>query len=219
MKKLMLILMTGIILSGCSQDRLFSNSSEKYGEHIYPFRSAIIKYSYEGRGMEGTRVVYIDNCGALETEHIKQDLRNDDLDERMIIKRGKDIYTVYLINKVAQKSIDSERKAEGIDCKKLTKEHGDLDKALNWLDKQGIHYLGTEEVKGYKCQVIRYEKGPLIRQCWIYNGIALKIHEYLDKYLTHVHDETFTDIQFDVNIDPNKFIVPDGIEIIDSVKK
>ena len=219
MNKLIFILIIGIILSGCYQDKLALNSSEKNEEHIYPFRSAILKYVFEDRGTQGNREIYIDDWGTFYAEHVSRELRNDDLVEEIIIRRGSDVYTLDFDKNVFVKSIENNPHNESIDLKKLSKIHGGTEKTLEWLDSQGIHLLGNERFLDYECQILQKKQGPLVCKKWIYKGVPLKIVEYLDPYIHGVRDETVTDFRFDISVDPNHFKLPEGIEIVDSVKK
>ena len=214
MKRLSIIFLTGIILSGCTQNRLSSDSPITKEEHIYPFKSAILKFVFEDRGTQGEREIYIDDWGTLYAEHVSRELRNDDMVEEHIIRRGTDVYTQDFEKNIFVKTIENNPHNESVDLKELSKEHGDTDKAIEWLDSQGIHLLGNDKVLGYDCQVLQEKQGPIVCKKWIYKGVPLKIVEYLDPYMHGVRDENVTDIQFDINIDPNYFKLPDGIEIV-----
>ena len=218
MKNLIIYILIGLTISGCSNKIPPINDSlskEKELYKIYPFKSAIVKYTFEGRGTKGTKVLYIDDWGILWAEYISMELGNDDIVKESTIKNGSLIYNVNLDTNTAVKSSEASRKTDEINLNAIANDFENIDQALSWLDQNGIHLLGSENLNGYDCRVVEYKKGVMIRKCWVYNGLTLKSLEFIDKYLIHIHDENFTEIKLNVSIDPNLFELPAGVKIVE----
>lgn len=211
MKSVFFLLWICLVLAGGCHNQPTDTLVVEQSMEIYPFKSAILQYSFDDRGTEGTRTVYIDNWGELWAEYESRELRNDDLAEKVTIRRGTEVYTIYLEDKVAVKSIESQPKPEGVDLKSLAVIHGSREKALDRLSEKGIRLIGKESVKGYTCQVIERKQGPLVSKRWIYKGVSLRVVEYLGKNLNFVSEENFVEVQFDVPVDPRHFKLPEGI--------
>lgn len=206
-----------VLVGGCRKD---SSSQKETDSKIYPFKSAIIKYDFDGgpAGAEGTKVVYIDQWGELLAERKSSSLADDSDLEELVIFRGQDCFTVDYENNIAEKTTVKHRQADGIDLDVLKQDMRGLEQALNHLKENGILLLRDEQYSGFNCQVLDQQKTQVLHETrWIYQGVALKTVGYLNlnNERKDTYKELLSEIQFDVPVDPECFELPTGLKIIE----
>ena len=213
-KVLFLFCVAGVL--GCTPQDTMIQSKPKEPSPIYPFKSAVITYFFEGgrNATEGTKTIYIDQWGKFQAEKIDSNLANDDRRVEWTITRD---HVQYSFNEEDMRLVKThlmERKPDGIDLDALAYEKGGLKEALVQLREEGTQILLDEQVAGYPCQVIDQKLTNVLHEKrWIYQGIALKRLRYLNmpNELVEGLKEIATHIEFDCPVELSVFELPDGL--------
>jgi hypothetical protein len=217
MTRAFVVVLASFVLAGCGGGTTGQLETTRNGTgsgRIYPFKSAIIEYAFDGRGNEGTKTVYIDQWGALQAEKVSMELFNDDAVHKWVIARGDTVYTIDFDRNEALKTTGVDRRAHGVDLEALARQLGGAEKARRHLQTQGIELLADETYEGYPCQVIVEKVGPLTKKRWVHRGVTLKTLEYFEKYVSTVGEEWVTEVRFDVPVDAKYFELPEGVKVV-----
>ena len=165
-------------------------------EARYGFKSATVKKTIEMMGQKFEGVSYIDDYGNVESAMIMNVIRT--------VQRGNTFTTVDMNRKVGSKEVVKEKQ---LNYMNITPED---------IEKNEIKELEDEEFLGKMCKKysmksIRMEK-KVDAVTWTWKGLVLKAVYYLeDKSI--MATEYVTEIQVDVDIDPENFTIPADAKI------
>lgn len=207
MKKLQLLLVTGVILlSGCA-------NKQTTKIYPYPFDSAKITFTLEGTA-KGTSVFYMKGDKSVRETHVvtKGDQGEEKKDE-MFIDMGETIYQIDLNKKTGLSTKNPIYEA----LKKLTP-----DKRMDFLKRlavgvdpedttQNPQVLREETVAGQKCQVYAVQG---VGEICLWNNIILKVNINVPEQ--NVNSQIVaTSLDLNLEVPDSQFNVPTGIEVKD----
>ncbi len=196
------------VISSCSSpqdtDSKLNNSNK---QKRYGIKSGILVFELKGQD-EGTRTVYFDQWGLLETwddEIIHTVMGMSEKHHHRTIHIHDFVYAVDLITNTAQQfEIDDFDKqiAKTWEVAKIKQER-------LYMEQGGI-FIGNEKVHSYTCAIWKFDN----KTFWIWNGITFQIKEETN---TDSYANVVKKINLNATIDPALFTLPQGIIILDDL--
>lgn len=174
----------------------------------YQFKSGKVKYKTSG-SMKGTETMYFDNYGMQEVKETKATL------EMMGIKQITDVKTimndkwVYTIDNNSGKANKVENPLysmfpKGTDLEKVGEE---------MMKNMGGKKIGTETLLGKDCDIWEIKK--LMSKVWVWKSIPIKSEiNMMGMKITQIA----TSVEVDIDVSPDKFKLPEGVEFKDMSK-
>ena len=184
-----------------------SGSPTPEGYKLYPFKSGIIEYKYEGSS-KGSHVKYIDDYGYKQADYVDTETRIFGMTNKQkstVIQIGPKVYTVdYKTNSInvgENKMYKTYMSSNDEDSSELG------ERAMSDL---GFEYTGQDkEIFGKTCKIYKGSLGEI----WAWNNLPLKSKT---RILGLKVNETVTKLDIDVSIPNSKFEVPNNMEINDT---
>ena len=185
-------------------------------DRLYEFETAFLKYAYAKGKSEGVRVVYIADHGRLRYEDTTRSGFGSDVHETIIYK-GDTAYNIDWDKKRIEKST-VKRQAIGFDVEALVKKLGSLEAAYFQLTDQGVYLRPDEPVLGYMCQSWIESTGREERSYAAYRGVpmTMKLSRKRRWGEERIEEQMSANkAQFDIWIEPGRFELPEGFQIVD----
>ncbi len=182
---------------------------------LYGFESGIVEYEVKSPTVPGTRTTYFIKKGHLLREETLYDLPNGKQKQEVLIMQGNKIYNVYPEFKKAIVE-EGHRGPATIEMEALVQKVGDRDKAVEYLDSQGISFLESEEILGHLCQVWQQDKPEMRGTMWAYKGCPLRIliQRKQGESLLLVEDLVAKRTQFHAEVDPQLFKLTEDYQVM-----
>ncbi len=183
-----------------------SNPPTSTGYKLYPFKSGIIEYKYEGNS-KGSHIKYIDDYGYKQADYVDTETKVFGMTNKqksVVIQIGPKVYTVdYKTNsiKVGENELyKTYMSSNGEDSNELG------EKAMSDL---GFEYTGQDkEVFGKTCKIYKGSLGEI----WAWNNLPLKSKT---RILGLKVNESVTKLDIDVSVPNSKFETPKNMRIDD----
>lgn len=171
-----------------------------FGTKIHPFKSAIVEYTVEGFGGEGTKELYIDDHGANRSviTHQKMTfLGETTVANTMMIFAEGIVYQIDLDKKTGTKPSPEF-------ARRFMEMHPELKQEIK------VEKIGAEIILGRRCEVYRMPAFT-IEKYWVWQNLILKhVSEASGKVILK---EVATELKINVPIPKEKFQVPKGVKI------
>lgn len=181
-------------------------SAQTKKEKLYPFKTAVIEYTYEGNSI-GTQTLYIDNYGwsqcKIEQTSSKAFGQKSETNKAEITKDF-DIYSWDLKTKEGVKMRNTLAEDLMNDPDFDPEEFG-----KKTMDMLGFKKTGTETINGKVCDVWKGLGGSTI---WMWNSLALKSEV---KLLGTKTIWTATTIKINEGVPAGKFVIPGDVKFTD----
>ena len=166
---------------------------------LYPFKSGMIKYKFEGR-ISGTEIIYFDEYGKLISDlkiinHISN--TGSKYDSIQIILKHDTIFELDVSNHTAV-VISSTKKANKTYQNIISQET---------IKILGYTKMGCDNISGINCDKFSGENGSL----WVWNNIVLKSEI---KFLGSNIVTEVTEIIIDIDIKKNRFEISSNYTIV-----
>lgn len=143
---------------------------------LYAFRRAKFMFDITGAGnANGTLVMVLDAFGHFESKISTKTDRAGRRSGNWTIKRGLDLWHLDPATREATLVVMKERSAAGVDLAAEVSRLGSEEAAREHFRGRGIEILPDEDVKGYRCQVIRQQMESHAMILWVYQGVELRM--------------------------------------------
>jgi len=184
---------------------MMSKLNAQQGMNLFKSKSGIIEYEYSGKSI-GNETVYFDNHGNREArfKQTKTKMLGMTSEENTLTLRlDTVIYSIDLVEKTGTRQVIS------IDVSKMSKE--EIKEWEEWgrqmREDLGFEKTGEEQVLGRNCEIWE----GMGSKIWVWENMTLKSEvNLMGQWITEAKK-----IDLNVKIDPDKFKIPDGIQIQD----
>lgn len=211
--KILILVLSVFLFWGCGSNKKDGNIDhsdtlmvfkEGGDERKVKFKSAIIEMESKTMGFSQKMKLYLDDYGKKQLTEVSMEMLGKKV-VQYALSDGEFMYSYNLETRQGTKSRVDTNSFDNINFNAITKDIA---------DKFKIKKTGTEKVLNRECEVytLEFEAAKLKGTYWIWQGIPLKSESKVAGLGVVIEA---TAVETDVEIDPQKFMVPDGITFVE----